>query len=118
MPKRKEMQSYNSFSEWKQDQSTKNQQLITEVSKVIKSVAPDLETSVKWGQGCWTAGKNHKLFIHCKPDHIQLGFYIGSQLEDPQGFLQGDGKFVKHVKIFSRGDIHERAFEKLIRQVV
>jgi hypothetical protein len=118
MSKTEKMKSYNSFSEWKKDQSIKNKKLITEVSKVIDSVAPEWETVVKWGQGCWTEGKNHKVFVHCKPDHIQLGFYAGSQLNDPQKLLQGNGKFVKHVKVFSSGDIDNKAFESLIRQLI
>ncbi len=100
------------------DQSPKNKKLITKVPKVISDVAPKIETIVKWGQGCWTEGKNHKVFIHCEPFHIQLGFYTGSKLEDPKNLLQGTGKFVKHVKIFSSEDINETAFKNLIRQVV
>jgi len=118
MPKPTKMQSYASFSEWKKDQTAKNQKLISAVSTVIGSIAPELETTVKWGQGCWTEGKNHKLFVYGKPDHIQLGFYTGSQLKDPQKLLQGTGKYVKHIKIFTSKDIDRKAFEKLIKQVV
>jgi len=118
MPKPAKMKSYDSFSEWKNDQSLRNKKLITEVSKVICDVAPKLETVVKWGQGCWTEGKKHKVFIHSAPDHIQLGFYIGSKLKDPKKILQGSGKFVKHVKIFSSKDIDETAFKNLIKQVI
>jgi hypothetical protein len=112
------MKSYTTFSDWKKDQSSKNQKLITEVSKVINDIAPELETTVKWGQGCWTEGKNHKFFIHCKPDHIQLGFYIGSRLQDPKKLLQGDGKFVRHIKIFSKKDINEETLINLITQTL
>ena len=112
------MKSYNSFFDWKKDQSPKNQKLIAAVSKVIGSIAPELTTTVKWGQGCWTEGKDHKLYVHCKADHIQLGFYRGSQLKDPNNLLQGTGKFVKHVKIASVADIDRAAFEKLIKQVL
>lgn len=112
------MKSYATFSEWKKDQSLKNQKLITEVSKVINNIAPHLEKTVKWSQGCWTEGKNHKIFIHCKPDHIQLGFYAGSKLKDTKNLLQGSGKFVKHVKIFSNKDIDESALRSLIKQVI
>jgi len=118
MTKSAQMKSYDSFSQWKKDQSTKNQKLITEVSKVIEGIAPELEKVVKWGQGCWTEGKDHKLFVHSASDHIQLGFYIGSQLRDPQNLLQGKGKYVRHCKVFSNADIDKKAFEKLITQAV
>jgi len=109
------MKSYATFPDWKKDQSLKNQRLITEVSKVINNIAPHLEKTVKWSQGCWTEGKNHKVFIHGASDHIQLGFYRGSELKDPKKLLQGDGKFVKHVKIFSNRDIDEIALRSLIK---
>jgi len=112
------MKQYNSFSDWKNNQSPKNRKLITEVSKVICDVAPKLETVVKWGQGCWTEGKNHKVFIHSASDHVQLGFYVGSKLKDPKNLLQGTGKFVKHVKVFLSEDIDETALKNLIKQVI
>lgn len=112
------MKHYNSFSDWKKDQSKKNQKLISKVSAVIGDIAPKLDTTVKWGQGCWTENKNHKFFIHCKQDHIQFGFYIGSTLRDPKNLLQGTGKFVKHIKLFSSKDIDEIALKNLIKQVI
>jgi len=115
MPK---MKQYSSYSEWKKDQSSKNKKLITKVSRIISNIDPDLETVVKWSQGCWTRGKDHKFFIHCKPDHIQLGFYVGSKLDDPKNLLQGNGKFVKHVKIFSEDDINKNTFGSLIKQAL
>jgi hypothetical protein len=118
MPLIKKMKSYETFSDWKKDQTAKNKKLITEASKLISTVAPKLETTVKWGQGCWTEDKNHKVFIHCAPDHIQLGFYTGSTLQDPKNLLKGSGKFVKHVKIFSVEDIDKPACKNLIKQVV
>jgi len=118
MTKIGKMKSYASISDWKQDQSVKNKKLITGISKFIDLVAPGLETTVKWGQGCWTKSNKHKLFIHCKPDHVQLGFYNGSQLNDPLKLLQGKGKYVRHIKIFSVHDIDETSFKKIIKQVV
>jgi hypothetical protein len=112
------MKNYISFSDWKKDQTIKNIKLINKVSKIIDAVDPHLEKIVKWGQGCWTKDKNHKIYIHCKPDYIQLGFYIGAQLKDPESLLEGNGRFVRHVKIFSNEDINGVAFQKLIKQVL
>ena len=112
------MKQYTSFSEWKKDQSAENMKLITEVSVIIQNVDSTLEKVVKWGQGCWTEGKNHKLFIHCAADHIQVGFYRGAELRDPQKILEGKGQFVKHVKLFAGCDINTRVLAELIKQVV
>ena len=31
--------------------------------------------------------------------HMNVGFFNGAVLEDPQGLLQGQGKFMRHVKV-------------------
>jgi hypothetical protein len=110
------MKAYASFSDWKKDQSPKNIRLIGTLTRVIESTAPRLARAVKWGQGCWVDGDAPKVFIHAAADHVQLGFYRGSALKDPLQLLVGDGKYVRHVKVRSAGDIRPAAFAGLIRQ--
>src|SRR5690606_32074215 len=62
------MKNYNSFSEWKEDQSDRSQELIKELQALIEKVAPRLTTTVKWGQGCWTDGDSPRVFIHTEDD--------------------------------------------------
>lgn len=84
MPPQK-MKAYASFAEWKRDQSTGNQKLITALAKIVKETAPDFTQTVKWGQGCWMLDGAPKVYIHAEPDHVQFGFYAGARLEDPEG---------------------------------
>ena len=112
------MKAYASFTEWKKDQSAKNQRLIGALQRVVKLSAPHLATTVKWGQGCFADGDVPKVFIHPEDDHVQFGFYRGSSLKDPKQLLTGKGKYVRHVKIRSLKDIEERALAALILQAV
>lgn len=112
------MKAYASFADWKRDQSSRNQRLISALSKVIHRTAPELATIVKWGQGCWVLGDAPKIYIHAEPDHVQLGFYAGSRLKDPDQLLIGNGKHVRHVKVFTAKDISPGAFAAFIKQVV
>ena len=115
MPK---MKAYASFADWKKDQSAKNKRLISALQRVIGGAAPLLRTTVKWGQGCWAAEDGDpKVFIHTEEDHVQLGFYRGSSLEDPCELLVGSAKYVRHVKVWTAGDIDATAFAELIAQV-
>lgn len=118
MDRPEKMKNYSSFNEWKMDQSFNNQELITELSEIVADIAAILEKTVKWGQGCWVQGKDHKFFIHCKPDHIQFGFYNGAKLNDPESLLQGNGKFVRHIKIFSTAKINLITIKHFITQVI
>ena len=31
--------------------------------------------------------------------HVNVGFFQGSELPDPEGLLEGSGKFMRHVKV-------------------
>lgn len=111
------MKAHATYADWKQDQTPGHKRLITALERVVERVAPDWNRSVKWGQGCWIDGEEPKVYIHTEPDHVQLGFYRGSKLKDPQGLLAGSGKFVRHVKVRKTGDVDAGSFAALIRQV-
>ena len=81
------MKKYDSFIDWKDDQSNENKILISSLQKLIKRVAPQLTLSVKWGQGCFLDVDRHVMYIHAASNYIQLGFYSGSSLKDPAGLL-------------------------------
>jgi len=111
------MKAYESFSEWKNDQLDKNQKLITALQRLIKKTAPHFTTTVKWGQGCWVNENKPRVYIHAEDDGVQLGFYNGSSLKDPQDLLEGQGKFVRFIRIHTSKDIDAKAFADLILQV-
>lgn len=110
------MKAYASFADWKRDQTPKQIRLITALTKIIEAAAPHLERTVKWGQGCWVDGTAPKIYIHAARDHVQLGFYRGSSLKDPGQLLVGEGRYVRHVKVRTAGDINPKAFAALVKQ--
>lgn len=112
------MKAYGSYLDWKKDQSLKNRKIISALERLIKKTAPSLDTIVKWGQGCWVLNDTPRMYIHTEPDHVQLGFYAGSRLKDPEKFLVGAGKYVRHMKIRSTKDIDEGIIVNFIKQVI
>jgi hypothetical protein len=110
------MKTYASFDQYLAGQVRGNQQVIRSLRTFVKRVAPQLQESVKWGNGCWVKGKVPVAYVYSGPDHVQFGFFRGAMLQDPKGLLQGDGKFVRHIKVFRRSDIDERSFGTLLRQ--
>lgn len=112
------MKAYDSFADWKKDQSAMNQELINTLQVLIKETAPYLTTTVKWGQGCWLKDDTPKIFIHTEDDHVQLGFYNGSSLKDANKLLSGSGKYVRYVKVQTVEDIEPKAFADLIARAV
>ena len=112
------MKAYASFEEYLAGQTPRNQTVIRALRTFVKRVAPQLQESVKWGNGCWVQGKAPVAYVYSAPDHVQFGFFGGATLKDPMRLLNGEGKFVRHIKVSKRSDIDERAFGALLRQAV
>ncbi len=112
------MKAYASFEEYLAGQTPRNQGVIRALRTFVKRVAPQLQESVKWGNGCWVQGKAPVAYVYSAPDHVQFGFFGGSALKDPMRLLNGEGKFVRHIKVRKRSEIDEKAFGALLRQAV
>ena len=115
--KPKKMKRYASFDAYLADQPRKNQTIIRALRRFVKRVAPDLRESVKWGNGCWLDGDDDPVsYVFSAEDHVQFGFFGGSALADPKGLLEGEGKYVRHVKLRKTADLDARALGALLRQ--
>src|SRR5262245_15427697 len=79
------MKAYATFDKYLADQAPKNQRVIRSLRKFVKRIAPQLEESVKWGNGCWVKGKAPVAYVYSAPDHVQFGFFNGSALSDQNG---------------------------------
>lgn len=110
------MKAYESFDAYFADQSPRNRKVIAELRKLVARVAPKLAESVKWGNGCWLAGKNPVAYVYSAPDHVQFGFFRGASLKDPKGLLRGQGQYVRHVRLVKTADLDEKACVALLKQ--
>ena len=46
--------------------------------------------------------------------HVNVGFFRGAEIPDPEGLLEGAGRFMRHVKLRPERDVDRAALEKLI----
>ena len=46
--------------------------------------------------------------------HVNVGFFRGAALPDPAGLLQGDGKYMRHVKLRPGTALDAASLETLI----
>ena len=51
-------------------------------------------------------------------NHINLGFNLGADLDDPEGILSGSGKKIRHVSIRESSDLSHPAIARLIADAV
>jgi hypothetical protein len=47
--------------------------------------------------------------------HVNVGFFRGAELADPEGLLEGTGKFMRHVKLRPERDVDRTTLTKLIK---
>jgi hypothetical protein len=53
-------------------------------------------------------------YVNAFKAHVNVGFFRGAEIADPEGLLEGTGKFMRHVKLRPGGDFNARALMKLI----
>jgi hypothetical protein len=46
--------------------------------------------------------------------HVNVGFFQGAELPDPEGLLEGSGKFMRHVKVRPDKEVDAAALSALI----
>ncbi len=47
--------------------------------------------------------------------HVNVGFFRGAELADPDGLLEGNGRFMRHVKLGPGRRVDDAALKRLLR---
>ena len=53
-------------------------------------------------------------YVNAFKAHVNVGFFRGAEIADPQGLLEGTGKFMRHVKLRPDFNFNAAALTKLI----
>src|SRR6185369_1551875 len=53
-------------------------------------------------------------YVNAFKAHVNVGFFRGAEIADPDGLLEGTGKFMRHVKLSPERDVDATALMKLI----
>lgn len=60
----------------------------------------------------------HYAYIGEQGSHVNLGFYHGASLADPEGLLEGTGKELRHVKLRDVAAAKSDAVTALLREAI
>jgi hypothetical protein len=107
----------NQVEAYIQKQDEEKQPLLNALRTLVKETAPELTESLKWGYPSYGEKKN-VIYLAAQKKHINLGFYQGGSLADPDKLLEGTGAQMRHIKIKKMEDIKPELFKKLIRTAV
>ena len=53
-------------------------------------------------------------YVNAFRAHVNVGFFRGAEIADPEGLLEGTGKFMRHVKLRPERDVDATALMRLI----
>ena len=88
--------------------------------ELILGIMPDA-TEVAWPKqniSSYSVGpkkmSEHFCYIAVWKARINLGFYYGADLPDPEGLLDGSGENMRHIKIASEDELSQAAVLKLV----
>jgi hypothetical protein len=95
------------------------QEIVQRLRAFIAQKYSELVESLRWHVPVYSLnGTNHLLGIQVFKKHVNLNFFKGAQLHDPQGILTGNGKQVRHVSFRTIYDVDESALQVLIDQTI
>jgi hypothetical protein len=110
----------NEFEEIIGEASPKVKELAIRAKALIKEVMPEV-VEVGWprqrivGYGVGPKKMSEQFcYIAVFKERINLGFYYGAELPDPEGLLEGTGELLRHVKISKPGQLDDPSVRQLI----
>jgi hypothetical protein len=98
------------FDDWRTD-------AMKRLREVVKEGAPHSAVGIKWAQPVWE-WNGPMIWMKAYSKHVDIGFWRGTEMEDPKKVLTGDGERMRRIKITSVDDIPADALRELVKQAV
>ncbi len=81
--------------------------LVQALRQLVLGLDPGVCEEVKYGGLLFSAGKPFcGVFAYAK--HVSLEFGDGAALPDEHGFLEGEGKLRRHIKLYAIADVDQK----------
>jgi hypothetical protein len=82
--------------------------------KVMRDCGDDVRELLHDGHPTACVGDAAFGYVNAFKAHVNVGFFLGAELSDPSGLLEGTGKFMRHVKLRPEHEVDAAALTKLI----
>lgn len=82
--------------------------------EVMRQCGNDVQESLHDGHPTACVADAAFAYVNAFTAHVNVGFFRGAEIADPEGLLEGSGKFMRHVKIGPGRDCDAAALLKLI----
>src|SRR5687768_17143961 len=82
--------------------------------EVLRGCGDDVRELIHDDQPTACVGDAAFAYVDAFTSHVNVGFFRGAELPDPDRLLEGTGKFMRHVKLRPERDVDAPALMKLI----
>lgn len=90
-------------------------QLMADVMPGVTEVAWPRQKTIGYGVGPKKMSE-HFCYIGLFGRHVNLGFFYGADLDDPDGLLEGSGKKLRHIKLMDAAAVRQPGIRRLVVQ--
>jgi hypothetical protein len=82
--------------------------------EVMRDCGDDVRELLHDGHPTACVGDAAFAYVNAFKAHVNVGFFRGAEIADPEGLLEGTGKFMRHVKLRAERDVDATPLMKLI----
>jgi len=82
--------------------------------EIMRACGDDVRELLHDGHPTACVGDAAFAYVNAFRDHVNVGFFRGAEIADPEELLEGTGKFMRHVKLRPNHQINIAALTQLI----
>ena len=82
---------------------------------VMRNCGADVRELMHDDQPTACVGDAAFCYVDAFTAHVNIGFFRGAEIDDPDGLLVGTGKVMRHVKLRPDSDVDGTALMQLVR---
>jgi hypothetical protein len=100
---------------WMQEHSGELGAIAQRWFEVMRGCGDDVRELLHDGHPTACVGDAAFAYVNAFKAHVNVGFFRGAEIADPERLLEGTGRFMRHVKLRPERNVDATAVTKLIQ---
>ena len=92
--------------------------ILQKCREIVFAAGPETGERMMYGGIMFSIAGNDFGGIFASKKHVSFEFNKGHELDDPNNFLEGSGKFRRHLKLKSVDNVHDKNVAFFVKQVM
>ncbi|MBV7331416.1 DUF1801 domain-containing protein [Chloroflexi bacterium TSY] len=98
--------------------SSEQAHIVKEVRQIYGELEPQIGEKFIYGGIGFFLNDQHIGGVYGNKKHVSVVFSRGNELSDPEGFLEGSGKYRRHIKAFAKSDVVAKNVRFFVEQAI